>query len=173
MQVEYLLCYGAVGFGFQLFYLQRGVAAVQALSELLDTQRTLDKIYVIHAALLTWRILSLQVPLLPDSARRLERQVTRPDGSTILLADDYVVKTVPQQVFHALGVELARLQGLYTAVQGNEYVVHAVKGPTLGSHNYEVYLEPLGQPLSPTAMAFTPVAAASLKKAIRCASRDF
>lgn len=172
LQLEYLLCYGAVGFEFQMHYLERGDAGVRELSGVFDTSRALDRIHVIHAAILTHHLICLQAAALRRAClplrHGLESDFACADGSRIVFGDRHVMKLVPRAVFESNGVKFEDLVRLYVAVQGSKHVVHAVHGPLLKRDVYQVHLEPVGEEVPQRGPA-----AAEVKTAIRSGTSRF
>lgn len=148
-----------MGSQFQMFYMQRRTqhnnleTTCTPLGNMVDdTTRITDKIRVIHAALLTQRIITLQLKDVSSHLTHIgssgsvaveEEQVQR-NGTRLLFADGYVVKTVPAIVFDQHGVKPEALEKLYAAVKHSKYVVHALQPPTLDRQAYRVYIEPRG-----------------------------
>ena len=125
----------------------------------------LGKIRIIHAALLSYGILTQQVHQLPLHFTPLHSSVARGDGGFIYLAEHDVQKRVPWPPLREAGQSLDRLKSLYnsSSVKGSACVVHAVKGPDIVNDMYKVDLEPLG-----TKWPFGFASANQLAAAIRC-----
>lgn len=166
MQIEFLLCYACAGSRLEMGYLLRtGNPRFCSLLGPVDTSTVLGKIRVIHAALLSYGILTQQVHQLPLHFTPLHSSVARGDGGFIYLAEHDVQKRVPWPPLREAGQSLDRLKSLYNSpsVKSSACVVHAVKGPDIENDLYTVDLEPLG-----TKWPFGFASANQLVSAIRC-----
>jgi hypothetical protein len=144
--LEYLLCYAAAGHIIVFCVMDRDTNKLERISDELNLMDRNHRLSAINIVIKLFSVLQLQTQQLPTSDTLMDLQHFS-NGTTILLGDTWVEKTVQLSQQPALALRVQDMKGVYKAVENCRYIIQGTT-VSFSKQRYRVTLRPRGVPLN-------------------------